>query len=49
MNTGSIGLKRGTVRVVPYDPDWDMSTNGVLFSMPPKRTTRFERPSSTGF
>jgi hypothetical protein len=37
MNTGSIGLKRGTVRVVPYDPDWDMSTKGVLFTMPPKK------------
>ena len=24
MNTGSIGLKRGTVRVVPYNPDWLM-------------------------
>lgn len=24
MNTGSIGLKRGSVRVVPYDPDWSM-------------------------
>jgi GrpB-like predicted nucleotidyltransferase (UPF0157 family) len=22
VNTGSIGLKRGTVRVVPYTPDW---------------------------
>jgi GrpB-like predicted nucleotidyltransferase (UPF0157 family) len=22
MNTGGIGLKRGSVRVVPYDPDW---------------------------
>jgi GrpB-like predicted nucleotidyltransferase (UPF0157 family) len=24
MNTGSIGLKRGTVRVVRYDPDWQI-------------------------
>ena len=24
MNTGSIGLKRGTVRVVPFNPDWLM-------------------------
>ena len=24
MNTGSIGLKRGTVRVGPFNPDWLM-------------------------
>ena len=24
MNRGSIGLKRGTVRLLPYDPDWPM-------------------------